>query len=124
MELSSEIFNKLIHLIDDAKKNKNYEFEVRFWNKNNNLINEENYKKIFQKFSFSKNNNGLGFDYEMKNILDVLLDNRVLLNNTDKSLVAEDSGVIRMTINGEDNEKKYWINSDNNKIEKIFIEKE
>jgi SAM-dependent methyltransferase len=114
MELSSEIFNKLIHLIDDAKKNKNYEFEVRFWNKNNNVINEENYKKIFQKFTFSKDNNGLEFNYIMKNILDVLIDKNI----------TDDSGVIRMSINGEDNVKKYWINSENNEIEKIFIEKE
>ena len=115
MELSIEIFNKLIHLIDDAKKNKNYEFEVRFWNKNNNLINEENYKKIFQKFTFSKTNNGLEFNYIMKNILDVLLDNNV---------TEVDSGNIRMSINGEADVKKYWINPENNEIEKIFIEKE
>jgi SAM-dependent methyltransferase len=115
MEITSNIFNKLINLIDEAKKNKNYEFEVRFWNKNNNLINEENYKKIFQKFTFSKNNNGLDFDYTMKNILDILID---------KNISDEDSGVIRMSINGESNVKKYWINSENSEIEKVFIEKE
>jgi len=33
MEINNEIFNKLVSMINDAKKDKNYEFEARFWNK-------------------------------------------------------------------------------------------
>ena len=114
MELSIKTFNKLVNFIDDSKKNKNYEFEVRFWNKNNALINEDNYKKIFQKFIFSKDNNGFEFNYNMKNILDIILD---------KNSIEDDTGTVRMSIDGENNIKKYWINSQDN-IERKFIEKE
>jgi len=48
MELTKETYNKVLDLISDAKKNKNYEFEVRFWGKDK-IITEENYNKIFQK---------------------------------------------------------------------------
>ena len=115
MELNIEIFTKLAGLFDDAKKNKNYELEVRFWNKNNVLINEENYNKIFQKMTFSKDNNGLGYSYDMKNILDVILD---------KNSIGENSGSIRMSINNLDDIKKYWLNQENSDISKTFIEKE
>ena len=33
MEINNEIYSKLINLINDAKNNKNYEFEARFWKK-------------------------------------------------------------------------------------------
>jgi SAM-dependent methyltransferase len=116
MELSIKTYNKLINLIDDAKKNKNYELEARFWNKKDkNLINEENYNKIFKQLTFSKENNGFGFKYEMKNILDVILDKSSLENDTES---------IRMSINNKDDIKKYWLNIDFDKIEKVYIEKE
>ena len=50
MELSKETLSKLSNLIDDAKKNKTYEFEVRFWGKNK-TITEDVFQKIFQKMS-------------------------------------------------------------------------
>lgn len=109
MELSIESFNKLILFIDKAKNNNNYELEVRFWN---NKINEDVYKKIFQKLTFSKDNNGLGLSFEMKNILDVLLEKN-----------ENNSGNIRMSIFGENDVKKYWLN-DNETIIKTYIEKE
>ena len=114
MELNIEIFDKLISFIDDSKKNENYELEARFWNKNKKeLINEDNFNKIFQKLTFLKENNGLGYKYEMKNILDIILEK----NN-------ENTGSIRMSINNIDDIKKYWIGTDNNSINSTFIEKE
>ena len=116
MELNNKIYTKILNLIDSAKKNKNYEFELRFWNKKMNIINEELYNKIFQKLTFSKDNNGLGYKYEMKNILDVILDKSSIQNNYES---------IRMSINGLDNVKKYWLNSTNlDELNPTFIEKE
>ena len=112
MELNFEIFKKLLSLIDSSKKDKNYEFEARFWNKKEkDLINESNYNKIFQKLTFSKENNGLGYKYEMKNILDIILSK----NNSDN---------IRMSINDSDNIKKYWLTSSTEGLNPQFIEKE
>ena len=114
MELSIDVFNKLSFLIDSAKKDINNELEARFWNKGNKIINTNNYNKIFQKLTFSKNNNGLGYEYEMKNILDIILD-KDLHDNADP---------IRVSINGLDNIKKYWLSSDINNLDATFIEKE
>ena len=114
MELSIEVFTKLCSLIDSAKENINYELEARFWNKDNKKINSEKYNKIFQKLTFSKDNNGLGYKYEMKNILDIILDKNSH-NNSD---------TIRVSINGTDDIKKFWLTSDINNLDVIFIEKE
>jgi SAM-dependent methyltransferase len=115
MEISNEIFNKLVVMINDAKKDKNYEFEARFWNKKKNLINEENYTKIFQKLTFSKENNGLGYNYTMKNILDIFLK---------KSSFSDDYENLRISINNTNDIKKYWITSNLENLETSFIEKE
>ena len=114
MELSIEVFTKLCSLIDSSKKNINYELEARFWNKNNKIIDLEKYNKIFQKLTFSKDNNGLGYSYEMKNILDIIIDKNSY-NNSD---------TIRISINGTNNIKKYWLTSDINNLDAKFIEKE
>ena len=115
MELNNETYSKLLNLINDAKKNKNYEFEARFWNKKKNLINEDNFNKVFQKLIFSKENNGLGYKYEMKNILDIILEKQSINNNFDS---------IRMTLNNVDEIKKYWLTSNMEGLNPIFIEKE
>lgn len=115
MEINNEIYSKLIKLIDDAKNNKNYEFEARFWKKNVNFLNENNYNKIFKKLTFLKENNGFGFKYEMKNILDIILDKNSIKNNFES---------IRMSINGTDDIKKYWVTKSIEGIDCIFIEKE
>jgi SAM-dependent methyltransferase len=116
MELNIEIFTKLVSLINSAKNNKDYEFETRFWNKQKkDLINEENYNKVFQKLTFSKENNGLGYSYDMKNILDIIL------------ATDYDSGNLRVSINNLENIKKFWLNSKLDEINKndvIYIEKE
>lgn len=114
MEFNKETFLKLTNLVNDAKKNKYYELEARFWGKKL-VINEENYNKVFQKFTFSKENNGYGYNYEMKNMLDVILD---------KNSIKNDYQSIRMTINGSDNIKKYWLTSQIEGLNPIFIEKE
>jgi len=114
MEFNKEIINKLESLIESSKENKDYEFEVRF-NKRH-LINEERYTKVFQKLTFSNDNNGLGYKYDMKNILDVILDKNNVIQNTDS---------IRMSIEGTDNIKKYWLNMDKqDELNPVFIEKE
>ena len=114
MELDIAVFNKLISLIDDAKKNNNYELEARFWNKNKIIINEENYKKVFQKLTFSKENNGYGFKYNMHNILDVILE-----KNLDNS--ENENSNLRMSINNINDIKKYWLNSNTSNINVNFI---
>ena len=113
MEINIDKLKLLTKLIDDAKKNENYELEVRFQGKNK-IITEDVYKKIFQKLTFSKDNNGFGFQYEMKNILDVILSK----TNTDTS------SSVRMSINSADEIKKYWLTSDLKDININFIEKE
>ena len=117
MELSKSTYNNLVSLIDNAIKNKSYELEARLWNKNMSIINEDNYTKVFQKLTFSKTYNGLGYKYDMKNILDVFLDKKI----GNKSY---DNESIRMSINGEDNIKKYWLTSSVEGLEPTFIEKE
>jgi len=119
MELNIEIFTKLASLINSAKNNSDYEFEARFFNKKNkDLINEENYNKVFKKLTFSKENNGFGYSYTMKNTLDVILE---------KNKSDYDSGNLRLSINNLENIKKYWLDSklDNiNSNDIVYIEKE
>ena len=114
MELNNEIFSKLLSLIEEAKQNKDYELEARFWSKKGKiLINEENYNKVFQKLTFSKEYNGYAYDYEMKNMLDVIIDKNY-----------NDNESIRMTIKNTDSIKKYWLNQELDETNVSFIEKE
>ena len=115
MEINIDKLKLLTQLIDDAKKNENYELEVRFQGKNK-IITEDLYKKIFQKLTFNKDNNGFGFSYEMKNILDVIL--------SKSNVSADTSSSVRMSINSADEIKKYWLTSDLKDININFIEKE
>lgn len=111
MEIENDIYNKILEFVSESNKNKSYEFEVRIGKK---TLTEENYIKVFEKLTFPSNNNGLGFKYSLKNMLDVMLV---------KDVSEDDFENIRMTINGSENIKKYWINSESD-IEKEFIEKE
>jgi hypothetical protein len=113
MELNKNTYTKLISFINNARNNETYELEARFWNKD--LINEETYNNIFQKLTFSKNNNGFGYKYEMKNILDIILDKRSVENDFES---------IRMSINDENNIKKYWLTGNLDNMNPIYIEKE
>jgi SAM-dependent methyltransferase len=115
MELNIEMFNKLVSLVESAKTNKSYELEARFKSK---IINEEQYNKIFQKFIFLKENNGLGFIYDMKNTLDIILE---------KNTASYNSQNVRISINNIDNIKKYWLDSkleNINTSDIVYIEKE
>jgi len=111
MEIENDIYNKILEFVSESNKNKSYEFEVRIGKK---TLTEENYIKVFEKLTFPSNNNGLGFKYSLKNMLDVMLI---------KDVSEDDFENIRMTINGSENIKKYWINSESD-VEKEFIEKE
>jgi SAM-dependent methyltransferase len=119
MELTKETYNKVLDLISDAKKNKNYELEVRFWGKDK-IITEENYKKIFQKLTFSTENNGLGLSYIMKNNLDVT----EYKKKSDYTNDISDNSSLRMTILDPNDIKKYWLQSNTENINIEFIEKE
>jgi len=90
MELSLKSYNNLKDYIDKSFKNKNYELELRF---NNYKLNYADFQKIFQKFTFSKSNNGLGYKYEMINELDIVL------NTNNKNNYKSAS---RMIINGSE----------------------
>jgi SAM-dependent methyltransferase len=114
MEFNKKIYSKLISFIEIAKNNKNSELEARFWN-NKFVIDEDIYTKVFQKLTFNKDNNGFGYNYEMKNILDVILDKRTMQNDLD---------TIRLSINGENDIKKYWLNNSIENLNYTFIEKE
>lgn len=116
MEFNKKIYTKLISFVDSAKQHDQYEFEARFWNKGQNIIDEESYTKVFQKLTYSKDNNGFGYKYDMKNILDVILDKRTL-NESDLES-------IRMSINDENNIKKYWLTNSTDGLNPTFIEKE
>ena len=115
MEINKDILNKLVSLIDSANENENYEFEARFWNNDNKLINNEIFIKIFQKLTFSKDNNGYGYKYEMKNILDIILD---------KKSINEGYDSLRLSINGENDIKKFWLTNNIEGLNTKFIEKE
>ena len=110
MEINIEIFNKLVSFIDNAIKNETYELEARFFK-----INEDTFTKIFQKLTFSKDNNGFGYKYTMKNILDVILD---------KKSVEEGYESIRLSVLGKDDIKKYCILNNTENLNTVFIEKE
>ena len=109
MEFSIDIYNKLVSFIDDSKKNKNYELEIRF---KNNKISSELYQKILNKLTFSTENNGLGFLFELKNTLDISIDS------------SENNNSQRLSISGINDIKKYWLNNELDRLSYIFIEKE
>ena len=94
MELSLKSYNNIKDYIDRSFKNKNYELELRF---NKFKLNYVDFQKIFQKLTFSKSNNGLGYKYEMINDLDIVF------NSNNKNNFKSAS---RLIINGADNIKK------------------
>ena len=114
MEIVSDTYNKLLEFISETKKHKSYEFEARFMSQKKSIITEDNYIKVFEKFTFSKENNGLAFKYSLKNMLDIMC----IRNISD-----EDFDNTRMTINESDNIKKYWLDQNNSDIKKDFMEK-
>jgi len=108
MELSSKSYDKIKDFIDKSNKNKDFEFELRFIKDN---ISQKLFENIFNKLTFSKGNNGLGFKYSMIQNLDVFLKS----NNNIKS---------RMTLLNESSIKKYWLGLEPDEKDIILIEKE
>lgn len=108
MELSTASYDKILNFIKKSNKDKNLEFEMRFIKQE---ISQKIFENIFNKLTFSKNNNGMGFKYEMIQNLDVFLRNE----NNIKS---------RMTLINEESIKKYWLGLEPEEKDIILIEKE
>ena len=108
MELSTTSYDKIKNFISKSNKDKHFEFELRFIDKE---INQSIFENIFNKLTFSKQNNGMNFKYEMIQHLDVFLKN----NNNIKS---------RMTLLNEESIKKYWLGIEPNEKDILLIEKE
>ena len=108
MEFNPETIQKIESFITKSIKKKEYEFELRFRQKN---INHKKFASIFDKFTFSKSNNGFEFSYIMIKELDIYL----RTDNQSKS---------RMTIHGDDEIKKYWLGADFDESKITFMEKE
>ena len=110
-KLPSTKFNNIKSMIDKFKDNENYELETRFLGKN---FVEENldiskFTSTLNHFIYSKDNGGLGLDYNVKSQL-------VVNDEYDKNK--------RLIINGSDNVKKYWLNGDLEDLDYEFIRKE
>ena len=108
MELSKQSYEKINDFIDRSNRDKNLEFELRFVKQD---ISQKIFENIFNKLTFSKNNNGLGFKYEMIKHLDVFLKSE----NNKKS---------RMTLQNDASIKKYWLGIEPDDNDIILIEKE
>ncbi len=108
MELTTKSYNKINDFINKSNNDNNLEFELRFTKKN---ISNKLFENIFNKLTFSKLNNGLGFKYEMIKHLDIFLRN----NNNIKS---------RMTLSNDNVIKKYWLGIDPVDSDISLMEKE
>ena len=116
MEFSIDIYNKLSSFIEQSKKNKNYELEIRFGKeykfKKDNKISSDLYQKILNKLTFSTENNGFGFSFDLKNTLDISIDS------------YENNNSQRLSILGVNDIKKYWLNNELDNLSYNIIEKE
>ena len=108
MELSNKSYEKIKSFIDKSNIDKDLEFELRFIKKD---IKQKLFENIFNKLTFSKLNNGLGFKYEMVKHLDIFLNN----NSNVKS---------RMTLSNDSVIKKYWLGLEPDESDILLMEKE
>ena len=108
MELTTKSYKKINDFINKSNNDNNLEFELRFTKKN---IGNKLFENIFNKLTFSKLNNGLGFKYEMIKHLDIFLRN----DNNIKS---------RMTLSNDNVIKKYWLGIDPADSDISLMEKE
>jgi len=108
MELTTKSYKKINDFINKSNNDNNLEFELRFTKKN---ISNKLFENIFNKLTFSKLNNGLGFKYEMIKHLDIFLRN----DNNIKS---------RMTLSNDNVIKKYWLGIDPADSDISLMEKE
>jgi len=110
MQFSQKSYDTLNTFITKADNNSENEFEVRFWGKKNKFITEESYKRVFNKLSFLKENNGYGLISDKSQVLDVFINDNI--EN------------MRMSIMDEDNIKKYWLLNHTKDIHVEFMDKE
>jgi|SaaInlStandDraft_6_1057023.scaffolds.fasta_scaffold03057_3 hypothetical protein len=108
MEITTKSYKKINDFINKSNNDNNLEFELRFTKKN---ISNKLFENIFNKLTFSKLNNGLGFKYEMIKHLDIFLRN----DNNIKS---------RMTLSNDNVIKKYWLGIDPADSDISLMEKE
>jgi len=121
MELDTETVNKLTFFIDESKKHKDYELEVRLMGKNFQKveIDYESYLRVFRKLTYSTDKNGLGLEYKIVQILDIIVQS--------ESNSSSNFDNIRLSIDGQDEIKKYWLLDDLSKCDESkikMIEKE
>lgn len=118
MEVEKTYFNNVESYIEKANKDENLELEIRFWSDNfqNIEVNEDKFKKVYEYFTFSKSNDGLGFASNMVSNLDV-----TVLSNSDN--ITSHLSKTRITIPEMDNIKKYWLNNSLNDIPYSIVEK-
>ncbi len=118
MEIEKSYFQKVKSYIESANKNSNMELEVRFWNPNEEKmeIHENHFKKIFDYYTFQKENDGLGCAYTMVSSLDICVSYE---GNNYASMLDR----TRLTIEDANQIKKYWLQNNLQNIEYKMIEK-
>ena len=89
MEITTKSYKKINDFINKSNNDNNLEFELRFTKKN---ISNKLFENIFNKLTFSKLNNGLGFKYEMIKHLDIFLRND---NNIKSRMTLSNDNVIK-----------------------------
>ena len=108
MELSPKSYDKLKQFIQKSKKDKFLEFELNF---NEQLLDQKKFESVFNKLTFSKNNNGLGFK-------------KTIIQHLDIYLKSENKTRSRMTILNEQAIKKYWLGVELDENDFMLEEKE
>ncbi len=118
MEIDKSYFKKVVSYIEKANKNPNIELEIRFWDKNYEKIeiDEHNFKNIFQYYTFSNENDGLGCKYNTSSSLDISL---TFEGNNYNSILAR----TRLSIENSVDIKKYWLQNSLENIPYKIIEK-
>ena len=101
MELDKVTFDKLKGFIHQARQ-PNYELEVRLYGKNFKKVDldYDSFNRVFKKLTFSKENNGMGFSYEIHKILDVIVQSGFNNGEADNT---------RVSIMSDADIKKYWL---------------
>ena len=108
MELSPKSYDKLKQFIKKSKKENYLEFEINF---NDQQIDQKKFESVFNKLTFSQNNNGLGLT-------------KTIIQHLDIYLKSENNSRSRMTILDEKAIKKYWLGIELDDSDFILEEKE
>lgn len=109
MEITKEFQQKVSDLLSFIP-DENIEFEIRFYRKNIEYVDYYKFEKILNSLIFDVENGGFGLkDYKIATTLDIIINDELL----------------RLTIEGSDNIKMYWLTEKLNAfsvIEKIKID--